>query len=117
MPKNDDFRHCIWVDLSGISLASENKEVIANIIMDGFAKVFGAFRSVNVHLTSDPPDSNKWGTNFTHVYICADRQPVDYLGIASFKLITVTEGAIVRLDKILGASYRAIAVLNQLEQI
>jgi hypothetical protein len=98
-------------------LASENKEVISNIIMDAFSKVFGAFRSVNVHLTSDPPDSNKWGTNFTHVYICVDRQPVDYLGIASFKLRTVTEGAIVRLDQIFGASYRASLDANRLSNL
>lgn len=118
--KNDDFRHCIWADLSGISLASENsenKEVITNIIMDAFSKVFGAFRSVQVFLTSDPPDPNKWVTNFTHVYICVDQQPVNYLGIASFKLGMVTEGAIVRLDQIFNASYRASLDANRLSNL
>ena len=115
--KDDGFRRCLWVDLSGISLPSENQRVILGIIMDAFSKVFGAFRGVNVFLTSDPPDTKKWGSDFTHIYVGADRQSVNYLGIASFKLGMVTEGAIVRLDLIFNASYRASLDVNQLSNL
>ncbi|MBD2125101.1 hypothetical protein H6F97_01640 [Microcoleus sp. FACHB-1] len=54
---------------------------------------------------------------FTHVYIFADDQPVDYLGIASFQAGVVTARAIVRLDQIFHASYSAGLNVNQLSNL
>ena len=108
---------CIWVDVAEIDIASENKEAIILILVDAFSKLYGAFRSLNVFLTSDSPDSKEWGENFTHVYVFADNKPVDYLGVASFKLGTVTDCAIVRLDQILNASYNAGLNVNQLSNL
>jgi predicted Zn-dependent protease len=100
-----------------MDVASENKEAIAAILIDAFSKLYGAFRSVKVFLTSDPPDLKEWGEDFTHVYVFADNQPVDYLGVASFNLGRVTDGAIVRIDQIFKASYSADLSLNQLSNL
>lgn len=81
---NNALRYCIWVDISGMSIGSEDKGML-EILADAFAKVFSAFRSINVFLTSEPPKSREWEQNFTHVYVFVDEQPVDYLGIASFR--------------------------------
>jgi hypothetical protein len=113
--KNSELRRCIWVDISGMEVEAENREPINNILADAFSKVYGAFRSVNVFLTSEPP-SNEWG-EFTHVYIFADDQPVDYLGIATFKLASVTNRAIVRIDQVFYASYNANLSVNQLSNL
>jgi hypothetical protein len=113
---NSTLRHCIWVDISGMSIGSEDKGML-EILADAFAKVFSAFRSVNVFLTSDPPEPREWGQNFTHVYVFVDEQPVDYLGIASFSRGKVTDRAAVRIDQILNASYRANLNLNQLSNL
>ncbi|MFB8788029.1 MAG: zinc-dependent metalloprotease family protein [Potamolinea sp.] len=115
--KQSDIRRCIWVDVAGIDVASANKEAVIGILVDSFSKVYGAFRSVNVFLTSDTPDLKEWGENFTHVYVFADNQPVDYLGVASFKLGMVTDRAIVRLDQIFNASYSAGLNVNQLSNL
>lgn len=82
--KNGEIRRCIWVDVAGMDVASENKEAIAAIFIDAFSKLYGAFRSVKVFLTSDHPHPKEWGEDFTHVYVFADDQPVEYLGVASF---------------------------------
>jgi predicted Zn-dependent protease with MMP-like domain len=100
-----------------MNLESDAQEAIASIFMDAFSKVYGAFRSVNVFLTSDAPDTKEWGEDFTHVYLFADNQPVDYLGIASFQLGIVTNQAIIRLDQIFNASYRAGLSANQLSNL
>ncbi|HEY9795326.1 MAG TPA: zinc-dependent metalloprotease family protein [Leptolyngbyaceae cyanobacterium] len=115
--KDSEIRRCIWVDVAGMDVASENKEAIAAILIDAFSKLYGAFRSVKVFLTSDPPDLKEWGEDFTHVYVFADNQPVDYLGVASFNLGRVTDGAIVRIDQIFKASYSAGLSLNQLSNL
>jgi hypothetical protein len=115
--KSSEIRRCIWVDLGGIDVASANREAVMNIILDSFSKVYGAFRSVNVFLTSDLPDPKEWGEIFTHVYVFADNQPVDYLGVASFKLGMVTDLAIVRIDQIFNASYSAGLNVNQLSNL
>ncbi len=117
MEKNSEIRRCIWVDVAGMDVASENKEAIAAILIDAFSKLYGAFRSVKVFLTSDPPDLKEWGEDFTHVYVFADNQPVDYLGVASFNLGRVTDRAIVRIDQIFKASYSAGLSLNQLSNL
>ena len=98
-------------------VGSEDFEAIATILTDAFSKVYGAFRSVKVFLTSDPPDPKEWGEDCTHVYVFADDQPVDYLGVASFKLGIVTERAIVRIDQIFNASYSAGLSVNQLSNL
>lgn|SRR5919199_21092 len=115
--KDSGIRRCIWVELAGINVASENQEVVIAIIIDAFSKVYGAFRSVKVFLTSDPPDPKEWGEDFTHVYVFADNQPVDYLGIASFQAGVVTDRAIVRLDQIFNASDSAGLTVNQLSNL
>lgn len=114
--KDSETRHCVWVDVSGMSIDREDK-VMLEILEDALAKVFSAFRSVNVFLTSDPPESREWGQNFTHVYAFIDEQPVDYLGIASFSHGKVTDRAAVRIDRIFNASYRASLNLYQLSNL
>ncbi len=84
---------------------------------DALAKVFSAFRSIHVFLTSDPPDQREWRQNFTHVYVFVDLEPVDYLGIASFSHGKVTDIAAIRIDEILNASLRASLNLSQLSNL
>jgi Matrixin len=111
-------RHCIWVDSSGVILNDRNRETILEILGDSFAKVFSAFRSIQVFLTDEMPEAQIWGNNFTHVYILlSDEQPVDYLGIASFNHATVTNYALVRLDQIFDTSYQAGLGLNQISNL
>lgn len=113
----DSARRCIWVDVSGMDVANENKEAITTIMIDAFSKLYGAFRSVKIFLTSEPPDPNEWGDDFTHVYVFADNQLVDYLGAATFKLGIVTDTAIVRIDQVFSASYNASLNINQLSNL
>jgi len=115
--KKSEFRRCIWVDISGMYIEVENREAINHLLFDAFSKIYGAFRGVDVFLTSDPPEPKEWGSNFTHVYIFADNQPVDYLGVASFKLGMVTDGAIIRIDRVFYASYNASLNVNQLSNL
>ncbi|MBD1939953.1 matrixin family metalloprotease [Microcoleus sp. FACHB-68] len=115
--EKDSDRRCIWVDISGMDVTEENREAIATILIDAFSKIYGAFRSVKVFLTSDKPDPLEWGEDFTHVYVFADNQPVDYLGVATFQLGMVTARAIVRIDQIFNASYNASLNANQLSNL
>lgn len=115
--KDSDFRRCIWVDVSGMDVAEENREAISSLLIDAFSKLYGAFRSVNVFLTSDTPDPKEWGDDFTHVYVFADNQPVNYLGAASFKSRLVTDRAIVRIDQVFYASYNASLNVSQLSNL
>ncbi|MEH2223511.1 zinc-dependent metalloprotease family protein [Nostoc sp.] len=115
--RNSEFRRCIWVDVSGMDIEEENRELINSILSDAFSKLYGAFRSVEVFLTSEPPETKEWGDNFTHVYVFADNQPVDYLGVATFKLGMVTNRAIIRLDQVFYASYNASLHVNQLSNL
>ncbi|MEH2107093.1 matrixin family metalloprotease [Nostoc sp.] len=115
--KNSEFCRCIWVDVSGMDIEEENRELINSILSDAFSKLYGAFRSVEVFLTSDPPELKEWGDNFTHVYIFADNQLVDYLGVATFKLGIVTNRAIIRIDQVFYASYNASLHVNQLSNL
>jgi Matrixin len=108
-------RHCVWVDISGINIHIKD-DIILEIMADALSKVFGAFRSVSVFLTSDPPQT-EWKQNFTHVYVIEDRQPVDYLGIASFSHLKVTEVAAVRIDQIWNASEQACLNFSQLSNL
>lgn len=115
--QDDNFRRCIWVDVAGMDTAEENKEAIASLLLDAFSKLYGAFRSVKVFLTSDPPHPQEWGEDFTHVYIFADNQPVDYLGIASFQSGMVTNRALVRIDQVFLVSHNASLNINQLSNL
>lgn len=115
--KNSDFRRCIWVDVSEMDVTSENREAMFSLIIDAFSKLYGAFRSVKVFLTSDIPDPKEWGEDFTHVYIFADNQPVDYLGVASFQSGVVTNRAIIRIDRVFYASYNASLSVNQMSNL
>ena len=111
-------RRCIWVDISGMGfIIQEQRTMLEEILADAFAKIFGAFRSVNVFLTSDPPDSREWEENFTHVYVFVAEEQADYLGIASFILGKVTDCAGVRIDNILNASYLASLNFNQISNL
>jgi predicted Zn-dependent protease with MMP-like domain len=114
--KDKEIPHCIWVDVLGISIYGE-EEIISAVFADAFAKLFSAFRSVNVFLTTEAPNPKEWGQDFTHVYVFADDHPVDYLGIASFNRAKVTNRAAVRIDQILNASYRASLNLNQFSNL
>ncbi len=117
-PKSKESRRCIWVDISGMGfIAQEKRAMLKEILADGFAKIFGAFRSVNVFLTSESPDSREWGEEFTHVYVFVTEEQVDYLGIASFSLGKVTSYAGVRIDNILNASYLVSLSSNQISNL
>ncbi|GEM_PF-906764 len=110
-------KHYIWIDISGIIVKPEYKEAISSILMDAFSQVYGAFRSINIFLTSDRPDPKKCEDDYTHIYIFADDQPVDYLGIASFQLGEVTNKAIIRIDQVFLASHYAQLEKNQLSNL
>lgn len=114
---SDQKRHCIWVDISQVLIGIQAKSTLINLIEDALSKVFSSLRSVNVFLTSEPPDQRQWGENFTHVYLLFDHEQVDYLGIASFSPGKVTNVAVVRLDQILYASYSVDLSLEQLSNL
>lgn len=115
--KDQELRHCIWVDISGIVNTTDNNSTMLEIMADALSKVFSAFRSVHVFLTSDEPEEKEWGRNFTHVYVFADQKPVDYLGIASFRHHQVTDIAGVRIDQIFHTSNQANLNLGQLSNL
>ncbi|KPQ32569.1 MAG: Matrixin [Phormidium sp. OSCR] len=113
-------RHCVWVDLSGISFPLHHRGVMAEVIVDAFSKVFGAFRGVKLFLTSEQPEERKWGNTFTHIYVCTGHesvQSVNYLGAASFKLGMVTNHAIIHLDRVYEASERIGLDAGQLSNL
>jgi len=99
-------RHCIWIDISNMAVLPEYQETMSAIFMEAFSRLYGAFRGVQVFLTTEPPNSQEWQDKFTHVYVFADSQPVDYLGVASFLLGKVTGHAIIRIDQVFYASCR-----------
>jgi hypothetical protein len=117
--------HCIWVNACWEDTDTQTDSMLLEILKDVFAKVFSAFRSINVFLTSDPPDPQQWGERFTHIGLILagvaspleNREPVDYLGIASFCPGGVTDRAIVRLDQILNTADRAQLSANQLSNL
>ena len=115
--KDQEIRHCIWVDISGSINTNENNSTMLEIMADALAKVFSAFRSVHVFLTSDETEEKVWRRNFTHVYVFVDQQQVDYLGIASFCHHQVTDIAGVRIDQILHTSNQANLNLGQLSNL
>ncbi len=109
--------HCIWVNACWVDTAPQTESMLLEILEDVFAKVFSAFRSINVFLTSELPDSHQWGDRFTHIGLIIDKEPVDYLGVASFRQGGVTDRAIVRLDQILNTSERANLSSSQLSNL
>ena len=113
----EENRHCIWVDISAIMFGVEEKSTLIRLIEDALSKVFSAFRSVNVFLTSEPPDQRQWRQKFTHIQVVFHNRPVDYLGLASFSLGKVTNIAAVHIDQILHASYCADLNLEQLSNL
>jgi hypothetical protein len=94
-----------------------DNSTMLEVMGDSLAKVFSAFRSINVFLTSEPPDEREWGQNFTQIYVLIEQEPVDYLGIASFSYGKVTNVAAVRIDQILRASEQASLNLAQLSNL
>jgi predicted Zn-dependent protease with MMP-like domain len=109
--------YCIWINACWSDLDLQIQSMPIEIIEDAFAKVFSAFRSINVFLTSEQPDPQQWGEEFTHLGLIIDREPVDYLGVASFLQGKVTNRAIVRLDKILNISEQANLSFSQLSNL
>jgi hypothetical protein len=94
-----------------------DREAINTIFIESFSKLYGAFRSINIFLTTETPDITEWGQNFTHVHVFADNQPVNYLGIASFSLGQVTNLAIIRVDQVFYASSRANLSISSLSNL
>jgi predicted Zn-dependent protease with MMP-like domain len=115
--RQTEYRHCIWIDAGWIDFEAHHQDLPIEIIEDAFTKVFSAFRSINVFLTSDRPDQQQWGDRFTHVGLIIDKEPVDYLGVASFCAGGVTDRAIVRLDRILQISERVNLSFSQLSNL
>ena len=110
-------RHCIWVQVGNLRVPGNERKIWEEILADAFSKVFSAFRSVNIFLTTDNPDTREWGEDFTEVFVLAEDKSVDYLGIASFSLGQVTKVAAVRIDRICNASYLVDFSLNQLSNL
>ena len=115
--KEPEMHYCIWIDISGSIHANDHNSTMLEIMADALAKVFSAFRSVHVFLTSEEPEEKEWGRNFTHVYVFADQQPVDYLGIASFRHHQVTDIAAVRIDQIINTANQANLNLGQFSNL
>jgi predicted RNA-binding Zn-ribbon protein involved in translation (DUF1610 family)/predicted Zn-dependent protease with MMP-like domain len=115
--RQNEYRHCVWVNAGWIDLDLFSQALPIELLEDAFAKVFSAFRSINVFLTSDQPDEQQWGDLFTHVGLIIDKEPVDYLGVASFSPGAVTDRAIVRLDQILDISERVNLSFSQLSNL
>jgi hypothetical protein len=109
--------HCIWINAEALGAEDIDRSMIIAALEDSYAKVFSAFRSIRVFLTSEPPDAQKWGDNFTYLGIIIDREDVDYLGIASFSRGRVTSRALVRLDQIIDTSNRVNLSLGQLSNL
>jgi len=110
-------RHCIWIDISNMAVLPEYQETMSAIFMEAFSRLYGAFRGVQVFLTTEPPNSQEWQDKFTHVYVFADSQPVDYLGVASFLLGKVTGHAIIRIDQVFYASCRGNLSISSLSNL
>ena len=110
-------RHCIWVQVGDLAVPEAKRQIWSEILADAFSKVFSAFRSVNLFLTTDPPEGREWGEDFTQVLVLAEDKSVDYLGIASFSPSQVTKIAVVRIDRICNASDLADLGLNQLSNL
>ena len=110
-------RHCIWVQVCNLDVRGKDLDLWERIFADAFSKVFSAFRSINIFLTTEPPDAREWQEDFTHVYVLVDDLEVDYLGFASFCLGQVTDLAVVRIDRICNASYIADLNINQLSNL
>jgi hypothetical protein len=110
-------RHCIWVQVCNLDVQGEEIDLWSRIFADAFSKVFSAFRSINVYLTTEPPDAREWQEDFTQVYVLVDDSEVDYLGFASFSPGQVTNLAVVRIDQIRHASYVADLNINQLSNL
>ncbi len=108
---------CVLVQVCNLDFGDQEQESWSEIFADAFSKVFSAFRSINVYLTTEPPDAREWQEDFTHVYVLVDESEVDYLGFASFSLGQVTDLAVVRIDKICNASYVADLNINQLSNL
>lgn len=109
--------HCIWVQICNLDINDQERELWSEIFADAFSKVFSAFRSINVYLTTEPPARREWQEDYTHIYVLADESDVDYLGLASFNLGQVSDLAVVRIDKICNASYIADLNINQLSNL
>lgn len=110
-------RHCIWVQICNLDVKGEQADLWEGILADAFSKVFSAFRSINVFLTTEPPDPKEWGEEFTRVYVLVDDSDVDYLGFASFSLGHVTDLAVVRIDQICNAFTLANLTINHLSNL
>jgi predicted Zn-dependent protease len=110
-------RHCIWVQICNLNVDDKEQDLWEKILADAFSKVFSAFRSINVFLTTESSDAREWQEDYTHVYVLADDSEVDHLGFASFSLGQVTEFAVVRIDQICNTSYLADLNINQLSNL
>ncbi len=117
LPQEKTKRHCIWVQVGHLEAPETKRQMWAEILADAFSKVFSAFRSVNILLTTDNPDAREWGEDFTQVFVLAEDTSVDYLGIPSFSPGKVAKIFAVRLDRICNASYLADLSLNQLSNL
>ncbi len=115
---NKQIHHSICIQVLNINVDTKEGEFILGILPDAFAKVFSAFRDINVFLTTENLTNLKHRkNNFTIVYLFADDCEVDYLGTATFKPGKVTNLALVSLDQIFKASYWANLDLNQLSNL
>ena len=117
LQKEETKRHCIWVQVGNLEVPEHDQKRWGEILADAFSKVFSAFRSVNIFLTTDNPDVREWGEDFTQVFVLAEAKSVNYLGIASFSLGQITKMAVVRIDCICNASDLADLSLNQLSNL
>jgi hypothetical protein len=113
----DENYHCIWINAEALGSDSIDRSAIIDALEDSFSKVFSAFRSIHVFLTSDPPDAKQWGEDFTYLGLIVAPEDVDYLGVASFDRGAVTNRALVRLDQIINISDRVNLSAGQLSNL
>lgn len=108
-------RHCVWIQVCNLNFTGDELEFWQRIILpDAFSKVFSAFRGINIFLTTEPPQNSE---RATCVYVLVDESEVDYLGIASFRLGSVTDKAVVRIDQICHACNRVNLSVNELSNL
>ncbi len=115
-------RHCIWVDIDFASIgqfAPSCTEMIVELLGDSCSKVFSAFRSVDVFLTTDLSEAEQKDEEqeHTHALVGADGAHTDWLGIATFSPGRLTRAAIIRIDQIWRSSNNAGLALHQVSNL
>ena len=104
----------------GYDVISHFKGSSFNVDSDNFTMIAFLDLRTNLRFIEVVATSSKFffaEDKFTHVYVFADSQPVDYLGVASFSLGKVTGHAIIRIDQVFYASCRGNLSISSLSNL